>query len=348
MRKKFIKIISVLVACITVFCLFVIPASAEQTQTLFNDFWTLDTESSEVSIRQTIDGDYRDITNSVWYGVLSDGKILGVNFTANEDWGAGNVLRFNFHFLLNSQYTNPGVSNLRVDLCEWNSHTEFLEGDTQSGGTANYDPQGFRYSDFVGSSFEKQESEYSVFSHRKGCSYIFSNFNSQYGFKRVVLVIYLKLVDTLSAGDYKVYFEFSSLKYQYSTEGEYLNQQIINNQNENTDKIISNQNENTDKILNGDEDLDSSGETDKVDGALGDVDDATNNALGGKSDEDVQAEVSGAIDAEKLDSIDLTKAKRMSTFYDRCLVVFGKDYNSLLLLSLILGLSAFLIGRRYG
>lgn len=125
------------------------------------------------------------------------------------------------------------------------------------------------------------------------------------------------------------------------------NSAIIENATENADKIQQNQNENTDKLLNGDEDLDSSGETDKVDGTIGGIDDATDSALGGKSDEDIQNEVSGALDTDDLD-IDWTKANRMSTFYDRCLKAFGSEYSTLLLLSLILGLSAFLIGRRYG
>lgn len=113
--------------------------------------------------------------------------------------------------------------------------------------------------------------------------------------------------------------------------------------------VIDNQDKNTDKILNGDSDLDSSGETGKVDGAIGDIDDATNNALGGKTEAEIQAEVSGALDFNNIQNgLDWDKANRMSVFYDRSLEAFGSGYNSLLLLSLVLGLGAFLIGRRYG
>lgn len=120
------------------------------------------------------------------------------------------------------------------------------------------------------------------------------------------------------------------------------------NADKNASQIQQNQDKNTDKILNGDSDLDSSGETNKVNGTVGGIDDATDEALGGKSEAEIQSEVDGALDPKQLGNIDVTKAKRMSTFYDRCLKSFGTAYNSLLLLSLVLGLGAFLIGRRYG
>lgn len=114
-----------------------------------------------------------------------------------------------------------------------------------------------------------------------------------------------------------------------------------------TSEIIENQNENTDKILNGDQDLDSSGETDKVDGALGDIDGATSNAMGGKTDEEVQNEINSALDSDSI-GLDFNKANRVSNFFDNCLNSFGTSYKTLLMLSLCLGLSAFLIGRKYG
>lgn len=122
---------------------------------------------------------------------------------------------------------------------------------------------------------------------------------------------------------------------------------IQSNADKNASQIQQNQDKNTDKILNGDSDLDSSGETGKVDGALGDIDGATNNAMGGKNEAQVKAEINNALDPDKI-GLDFSKANRLSVFFDDTLSAFGSSYKSLLLLSLALGLGAFLIGRRYG
>lgn len=126
-----------------------------------------------------------------------------------------------------------------------------------------------------------------------------------------------------------------------------LDIQFIPNYSNITNEITQNQDKNTDKILNGDSDLDSSGETDKVDGTIGGIDDATSNAMGGKTDEQIQAEVENSLDPDKI-GLDFNKAQRLSVFFDDTLDTFGSSYKALLLLSLSLGLAAFLIGRRYG
>lgn len=69
-------------------------------------------------------------------------------------------------------------------------------------------------------------------------------------------------------------------------------------------------------------------------------------ALGGKTDEEIQAEVDEALDFD-MDSLDNNASVAMSGLFDGLLVVFGADYQSLLLLALSLGLAAFIIGRRY-
>lgn len=69
-------------------------------------------------------------------------------------------------------------------------------------------------------------------------------------------------------------------------------------------------------------------------------------ALGGKTDEEIQAEVDEALDFD-MDSLDNNASFAMSGLFDGLLVVFGADYQSLLLLALSLGLAAFIIGRRY-
>ena len=368
MRKKIIKYVSVLVAVIIAFSLFTINASAETVQTLYTDFWTLNKDESKLWIVDTDDGGkMTDVTSKVSFSVLSNGKIMGVMFHTNEDWGKDNIYYVNFVLDLNTQYVKPGYSDLAFALYEWTGHAQYTDIAPNENTGEVYAPWGYRDGNYYinGNNerdYQELHTEPVVHNASTGVKKVVYDFKTHYaknGFKRVCVFAYITLTDSMANGGYKVYFEFAGLKYRYSTEGEYLNNQVIENQNYNTDRIISNadknaaeiqqnQDENTDKILNGDSDLDSSSETDKVDGAVGDIDEATDEALGGKSEAEIEAEVSGALDPKQLGNIDVTKAKRMSTFYDRCLKSFGIDYNSLLLLSLILGLAAFLIGRRYG
>ena len=71
-----------------------------------------------------------------------------------------------------------------------------------------------------------------------------------------------------------------------------------------------------------------------------------NDALGGKSDEQIQQEVDSALSFD-VDSLDSNATGSLATYFDGLLVVFGADYQSLLMLALSLGLAAFIIGRRY-
>lgn len=93
--------------------------------------------------------------------------------------------------------------------------------------------------------------------------------------------------------------------------------------------------------------MDVSGQTGAVDGSVGDMESATDEALGGKSDEEISEEINNALDSDKVD-IDFEKAGRLSSFFDNLLNCFGSPYETVLLLSLSLALGAFLIGRRYG
>lgn len=121
----------------------------------------------------------------------------------------------------------------------------------------------------------------------------------------------------------------------------------FNSSNENiSNEIKENQDKNTDKILDGDEDIDSSKDTGKVSGSINNVDDAKDGALGGKSDKEIQKEINSALDSDKI-GLDFNKAAKISNFFDNLLNAFGKDYKTLLMLSLCLGLAGFLIGRRW-
>lgn len=83
-----------------------------------------------------------------------------------------------------------------------------------------------------------------------------------------------------------------------------------------------------------------------IDGEINDIESAENEALGGKSDEQIQQDVDNALDYD-IDSIDQDAASAISGFFDDLLTCFGSSYESVLLLSLTLGLASFIIGRRY-
>lgn len=83
-----------------------------------------------------------------------------------------------------------------------------------------------------------------------------------------------------------------------------------------------------------------------IDGEINDIESAENEALGGKSDEQIQQDVDNALDYD-IDSIDQDAASAVSGFFDDLLTCFGSSYESVLLLSLTLGLASFIIGRRY-
>lgn len=120
---------------------------------------------------------------------------------------------------------------------------------------------------------------------------------------------------------------------------------LIESYSGSTQQIIDNADRNADKIrdeIRGDDQT----TPEYDDSAISDYDNAERNALGGKSDSQIQAEIGSALSGT--DEIDWTKANRISNFFDGLLNAFGNDYKSLVLLSLTLGLAAFLIGRRYG
>ena len=83
-----------------------------------------------------------------------------------------------------------------------------------------------------------------------------------------------------------------------------------------------------------------------ADGAMDDIGNAEDAALGGKTDEQIKQEVDNALNFD-MGSLDQSAAAAMAGFFDGLLTHFGVDYQALLLLSLSLGLAAFIIGRRY-
>lgn len=133
---------------------------------------------------------------------------------------------------------------------------------------------------------------------------------------------------------------------------------IIQNQSQNANEIMENQNENTQSIIDAQQQA-TQEQTDEItngwqgadsvdDGTTDDLKNAEDAALGGKTDEEIQEEISGALEFD-FDSF------TGSGGFNRVRVLFGNVYNalgtswqSLFLLSLTIGLGAFLIGRRYG
>lgn len=122
-------------------------------------------------------------------------------------------------------------------------------------------------------------------------------------------------------------------------------QEVIDNQNENTDKIISAQQEATESQTN--EITNGWGGADSVDdGTADNFANAEDAALGGKSDEEIQTEINNALNFD-IGVFDTVKVGKIHSLFDNVLNVTG-SWQSLFVLSLTLGLGAFLIGRRYG
>jgi len=119
-------------------------------------------------------------------------------------------------------------------------------------------------------------------------------------------------------------------------------QDIIDNQNSNTQAEIEADKENTDKILN-----DWDGGVDVDDGTTDNFKNAEDAALGGKTDSQIQEEINNAIDFD-INIFDSAKIGKMHSLFDNVLSACGSSYQALFMLCLTLGLAAFLIGRRYG
>ena len=131
---------------------------------------------------------------------------------------------------------------------------------------------------------------------------------------------------------------------------------IIGNQNSNTDEIINNQDANTDKITGSIEDstdqITNGWETDddtadKTDDAVNSLGSAEDEALGGKSDEEIKEEVNDALGQVTFPDQKPDNIIQVGIVFNDLLDAFGMQYQSLLILALSLGLGAFLVGRQY-
>lgn len=118
-------------------------------------------------------------------------------------------------------------------------------------------------------------------------------------------------------------------------------QDIIDNQNSNTQAEIEADKENTEQITEGWEGADNID-----DSTANNYKDSESAALGGKTDAEIQNEVNSALDFD-IGAFDSVKVGKIHNLFDRVLEVTG-GWQSLFVLSLTLGLGAFLIGRRYG
>lgn len=87
------------------------------------------------------------------------------------------------------------------------------------------------------------------------------------------------------------------------------------------------------------------GKDDELNGAMSDYDDAYNEAVGGKSDQEIVDEVSGQVDYD-YGALDQQSVSGVTGFLSDLLDSFGADYKSLLMLSLTIGLAVYVIGRR--
>lgn len=89
------------------------------------------------------------------------------------------------------------------------------------------------------------------------------------------------------------------------------------------------------------------GMEEEVQGAEDEYNNAVDDALGGKTDEEIQQEAEAAADYD-FDSLDQVAVSGVQGFMNSLLNVLGTDYLSLLLFSCTMGLCIYVIGRRRG
>lgn len=85
----------------------------------------------------------------------------------------------------------------------------------------------------------------------------------------------------------------------------------------------------------------------EVQGAEDEYNNAVDEALGGKSDEEIQAEVGEVADYD-FDSLDQDSVSGVKSFMDDLLDALGSEYMSLLLFSCTMGVAIYVIGRKRG
>ncbi len=112
-----------------------------------------------------------------------------------------------------------------------------------------------------------------------------------------------------------------------------------------TDQITGEIQDSTDQITNGWETDDDS--SNRVDDMTGDFGNAENDALGGKTDEEIQEEVNNALSDYELPDETLDNVSIVGDTFLDLLEAFGAEYQSVMVLALTLGLAAFLVGRSY-
>lgn len=167
---------------------------------------------------------------------------------------------------------------------------------------------------------------------------------------RMILYLTAECIADNENSCYDMYFY--NIKYLPDT-----TQQIIDNQNQNASEIIENQNENTQAIIDAQQQA-TQEQTDEImngwdggvnvdDGTKDDFANAEDAALGGKSDAEIQEEVNNALNFD-IGVFDTVKIGKIHSLFDNVLDALGSSWQSLFVLSLTLGLGAFLIGRRYG
>lgn len=141
-----------------------------------------------------------------------------------------------------------------------------------------------------------------------------------------------------------------------SDEGAYNTAQIIDQIQTSTDEIIGSIDGSTGQIVGELDEIQSDikgddwtspapGKDDELNGAMSDYDDAYNEAVGGKSDQEIVDEVSGQVDYD-YGALDQQSVSGVTGFLSDLLDSFGADYKSLLMLSLTIGLAVYVIGRR--
>lgn len=170
------------------------------------------------------------------------------------------------------------------------------------------------------------------------------DFSFSSGSKSLEIVVDSDKLSTLK-GFNNLLFSFK-FKSNVSTGRVWINRKVQVQYLSEADRIIENQDKNTDKFIEGDGTPLAPDHNKDMDDKSNQIKDLENGALGGKTDEQIQQEVDNALSFDT-GSLDGNASQKLSGLFDGLLVVFGVDYQSLLMLALSLGLAAFIIGRRY-
>lgn len=214
LRKKFFKILSVLVAIIVTSCLFVLPASAETTTTDFFDFFSPNVAIYHWSGTEVTS----DLTNG--FSVSFTDNEMELRVTNGAVLPSNSWIVVDCTFLLNSPYNKSGFSSGGFSIFPYSSRYSFSLAESDVNYTARKSFSG----DLVYGTVSTTGQVLDVY---------FSENNQQTAFESIDLAFVITTQVDLINGMVLPFF-FRDLSYSYTNP----TQDITDSISQNTDKII--------------------------------------------------------------------------------------------------------------